>query len=122
MSDPFAVTNLELQVVNALSEAWNTFLQLPTEHADDTSEFRQLIHAAQDKILARVGRRQVNGATYSHWDEPWSRIAAALCGSTIMEGSLDQRFEKVISTYEDSRIITSRAGDLRTAIRAARER
>lgn len=58
--DPFNVTAQESATVMALAEAWNAFLRLPIEHQDDQTEFRQLIHAAQDKVLARAGRRQMN--------------------------------------------------------------
>jgi len=55
------ITTDERAAVLALAEAWNAFLRLPIEHPDDTAEFRHLIHAAQDKVLGRVGRRQING-------------------------------------------------------------
>lgn len=58
--DPFMITSAEIDVVNFLSEAWNAFLALPIEHADDISEFRHAIHSAQDMVLARAGRRQIN--------------------------------------------------------------
>lgn len=55
------LTQPEADVINALAHAWNLFVEkLPVEHIDDNYEFCQLIHAAQDKILARVGRRQMN--------------------------------------------------------------
>ena len=54
------MTDDERAVVLALSEAWNLFLRLPKEHGDDTNEFRLAIHQAQDKILARPGRREFN--------------------------------------------------------------
>ncbi len=60
MDDPFVMTRAEADVVNALAVAWNAYLELPIEHADDQTEFRALVHAAQDKVLARVGRRQIN--------------------------------------------------------------
>ena len=61
MCDPFMVTAAEQAVVLKLADAWNAFVELPLEHVDDHSEFRQIIHAAQDKVLSRAGRRQVNG-------------------------------------------------------------
>ena len=54
------MTDDEKAVVLALAEAWNLYLRLPDEHPDDNDEFRRAIHAAQDKILAREGRRQIN--------------------------------------------------------------
>jgi hypothetical protein len=50
----------EKAAVMALAEAWNLFLKLPKEHADDQDEFRHLIHAAQEKVLSRSGRREIN--------------------------------------------------------------
>ncbi len=60
MDDPFVMTSAETGVVHALAAAWNAYLKLPIEHPDDQAEFRGLIHAAQDKVLGRVGRRQIN--------------------------------------------------------------
>jgi hypothetical protein len=54
------VTEDETAVVLALAEAWNLFLKLPAEHNDDTTEFRHAIHAAQDKVLARAARRELD--------------------------------------------------------------
>jgi hypothetical protein len=53
------LTDPELDVVNAISEAWNLFLQLPVEHDDDIEEFRRLIHAAHAKVLCRPARRSL---------------------------------------------------------------
>ena len=53
-------TEQEQCVVKALADAWNAFLTLPIEHDDDIPEFRRLIHAAQEKVLARTGRRWMN--------------------------------------------------------------
>lgn len=63
MDDPFALTRAEAEVAHALAAAWNAYLALPIVHSDDQNEFRALIHAAQDKVLGRVGRRQINGGS-----------------------------------------------------------
>lgn len=55
------VTPDEKIVVSKLAEAWDAFHCLPLEHPDDLNEFRAIIHAAQAKILARSGRREING-------------------------------------------------------------
>lgn len=55
------MTDDERAVVLALAEAWKAFLRLPDEHRDDVDEFRRAIHAAQEKVLARPGRREMNG-------------------------------------------------------------
>lgn len=57
---PDPLTAGEETVISRLVDAWNAFLRLPVEHADDCTEFRQLVHAAQDKVLARAGRRWLN--------------------------------------------------------------
>lgn len=56
------MTNLEKAALDRLIEAWSAFLLLPTEHADDVSEFRHGIHALQQMIMARPMRRQINAA------------------------------------------------------------
>lgn len=56
--DRLTLTPDEQRVLDHLRNAWNAFLDLPVEHADDTTEFRQQIHAAQDKVFSRPGRRQ----------------------------------------------------------------
>lgn len=56
------MTNLEKAALDRLIEAWNAFLLLPTEHADDVGEFRHGIHALQQMIMARPVRRQINAA------------------------------------------------------------
>lgn len=55
------MTRQELAALDALVAAWNSFMALPQEHPDDTTEFRHLIHAAQEKIMARPTRRALNG-------------------------------------------------------------
>lgn len=54
------LTDEERAVANALATAWNLFLKLPIEHGDDQTEFRHSIHHAQDIVLARPGRREIN--------------------------------------------------------------
>jgi hypothetical protein len=58
------MTDEERALVLALAKVWDSFLSLPVEHDDDTQEFRQGIHAVQRMILARSGRREING--YRH--------------------------------------------------------
>lgn len=50
----------EAAVAHALADAWNAFLKLPVEHNDDIDEFRRAIHAAQNIVLSRPGRREIN--------------------------------------------------------------
>lgn len=58
MSDE-TLTLDEVRAIDALAAAWNAFMRLPVEHADDLPEFRQIIHAAQDKVLSRPARRSL---------------------------------------------------------------
>ena len=50
----------EFLVVSKLADAWNAFLCLELLHPDETTEFRQAIHAAQHIIMARPVQRQFN--------------------------------------------------------------
>lgn len=50
----------ERRVMNALVSAWNSFLLLPEQHADDVAEFRHGIHFLQDKLLSRPARAVEN--------------------------------------------------------------
>lgn len=51
----------EKELVGALGDCWDQFMKLPVEHNDDIDEFRRGIHQLQEKVLARSGRRQMNG-------------------------------------------------------------
>lgn len=57
------LTPAEIDIVNLLSTAWNAFVALPAEHPTDQAEFCHLIHRCQDAVLARAGRRELNGQT-----------------------------------------------------------
>lgn len=57
---PEGITTEEHNVVNLLAEAWNRFIDLPVQHSDDVHEFRRIIHAAQEKVLARPALRALN--------------------------------------------------------------
>lgn len=54
------MTQGELDVMEALIDAWNLFVELPVEHGDDAGEFRHHLHILQRQILARQGRRDFN--------------------------------------------------------------
>ncbi|HGM8127808.1 TPA: hypothetical protein ACKQAT_004973 [Pseudomonas aeruginosa] len=49
-------------MVDLLAQAWNSYLKLPVEHQAEAAEFCRAIHACQDMVLARCGRRALNGA------------------------------------------------------------
>lgn len=59
-AEPRGLTENETLVVLQLGKVWNMFLELPEEHADDVAEFRAMIHRAQEKVLCRPGRRELN--------------------------------------------------------------
>ncbi|MCQ2994031.1 hypothetical protein NLO95_07870 [Pseudomonas syringae] len=54
------VTDREAFVVGLLAGIWNEYLKLPEEHPTERQEFCSAIHACQDKVLARAGRRAIN--------------------------------------------------------------
>lgn len=54
------MTKEEREVFDRLVDAWNAFVCLPVEHADDNNEFRQGIHILQRQIMARPTRRALN--------------------------------------------------------------
>lgn len=56
------LTEQENRVVTMLGDAWNEYLKLPIEHPMEKTEFCTAIHACQDKILGRCGRRAINSA------------------------------------------------------------
>jgi hypothetical protein len=51
------MTEAERQILITLATAWNLFLDLPIQHGDDVGEFRSIIHAAQEKVMARLAAR-----------------------------------------------------------------
>lgn len=51
------LTEHEAKVAQMLGEAWNEYVKLPVEHPMERQEFCTAIHACQDKILGRAGRR-----------------------------------------------------------------
>jgi len=56
------MTDAEKEVVEMLADAWNRYCGLPKYHPADDGEFCQAIHAAQNIILSRAGRRQMGEA------------------------------------------------------------
>ena len=66
MPDPSLLTPAELRVVSYLAEAWNEFVYLETIHQDDQREFREIIHAAQNLVMARPVKRQLNQKPDEH--------------------------------------------------------
>lgn len=59
------MTTIELQAIEAIKEAWSTYLQLQEMHPDDQNDFRFHIHALQNIILAREGQRVLSGIELS---------------------------------------------------------
>lgn len=56
------MTEREQFIAGLLAGVWNEFLKLPVEHPMEQQEFCSAIHACQDKVLARAGRRAINSA------------------------------------------------------------
>lgn len=59
-AEPRGLTENETLIVLQLGKVWNMFLTLPEEHPSDKTEFLTLIHRAQEKVLCRPGRREIN--------------------------------------------------------------
>lgn len=51
----------EKRVIDLLGEAWNAFLKLPIQHADDVPDMRGAIHDAQRIVMSRPAYRQIHG-------------------------------------------------------------
>lgn len=51
------MTKEEREVVLLLARAWDAFMMLPEDHPMDKQEMCTIIHRAQEKVLARSGRR-----------------------------------------------------------------
>ncbi|WP_448645377.1 hypothetical protein [Pseudomonas mediterranea] len=57
---PIVLTDREAFIVHLLAGVWDEYLKLPAEHPMDRAEFCHAIHAVQDMVLARPGRRAIN--------------------------------------------------------------
>ncbi|MEZ0496786.1 hypothetical protein [Sphingomonas sp. IW22] len=53
------ITPTEADLIHTLAAAWNQMKDLSPMGPHDQDEFRTGIHALQDMILARAGRRQL---------------------------------------------------------------
>lgn len=67
------LTKEERAAIDALILAWDSFVELPTEHPNDATEFRSHIHALQEKILARPARRWINEEITREYKEKYGR-------------------------------------------------
>lgn len=68
------LTSDEANVVRLLADVWNTFMDLPVEHAMDRDEFCRAVHVLQEKVLARPGRRAFNALTVPSAPPPSPRV------------------------------------------------
>ncbi|WP_300747487.1 hypothetical protein [Pseudomonas sp.] len=57
---PIVLTDREAFIAGLLAGVWNEYLKLPTEHPMERDEFCRAIHACQNMVLARPGRRVIN--------------------------------------------------------------
>jgi len=58
----------EASILSDLAEAWNRYTLLPDHGPDDVNDFKKAVHDAQRIVLARTGRRQLQGVME---DLPW---------------------------------------------------
>jgi hypothetical protein len=54
------LTPAENNLVRALAEVWDRYIELPVEHPMDRGEFARIIHDAQARVLMRPARRLLN--------------------------------------------------------------
>jgi len=47
----------EQKVMDHITEAWNEYVKLPQQHADDIEEFRHAVHEMQYLLAVRSVRR-----------------------------------------------------------------
>ncbi|MBI6798676.1 hypothetical protein [Pseudomonas syringae] len=57
---PIVLTGREAFIAGLLAGVWNEYLKLPAEHPMERDEFCRAIHACQNIVLARAGRRAIN--------------------------------------------------------------
>lgn len=57
------LTDAEARIAQLLGQVWNEYLLLPKEHPMEQQEFCTAIHACQDMVLSRAGRRAINANT-----------------------------------------------------------
>jgi hypothetical protein len=62
------LTDHEGEVMDALFDAFNSYVDLPVEHEDEPGEFRYHIHMLQGLLACRVARRA--------FPEGWTNAAA----------------------------------------------
>lgn len=79
------MTSEENKVMESLVAAWNGYLDLPKQHADDVVEFRHAIHSLQRLI----GIREVRRLNPGRW------VNEALCSHVLAE-SVDGRMKAVV--------------------------
>jgi hypothetical protein len=46
------MTDEKMKILELLAEAWNKFLELPTEHESDIREFQYGIHVLQRQVMS----------------------------------------------------------------------
>lgn len=52
------MTEAERALLVKMAGAWNDFLALGDHHPSDIEEFRVSLHRLQEKVMARVARRE----------------------------------------------------------------
>jgi hypothetical protein len=51
------LTSEESEVLEYLTDAWNSYIRLPVQHHSDKKEFQEAIHRAQQLIALRIARK-----------------------------------------------------------------
>jgi len=56
------LTDQEKAILGMTAELWNALIELPAPHGHDNAEHMRDIHDIQNRILARVARRELDNA------------------------------------------------------------
>jgi hypothetical protein len=116
------ITARESDLIHMLASAWNQMQDLPPMGPHDQDEFRTGIHALQDMILARAGRRQLESfGLPGVGDRDVRRRAVA----PTIDVDLDERAERVLRSagvlpeaYEDDDLTDAQIAAIRDHVRA----
>lgn len=73
------ITDDEAKIAQLLGEVWNAYLKMPKEHPMEQGEFCTAIHACQDIVLARAGRRALNTHKLSLLRDHRNVESSAIC-------------------------------------------
>lgn len=116
------ITARESDLIHMLAAAWNQMQDLPPMGPHDQDEFRTGIHALQDMILARAGRRQMESFGLPGVSDRDVRHRAA---APTIDADLDERAERVLrragvlpEAYEDDDLTPAQVAAINEFVRA----